>query len=608
MTRVRRAAFAAVAAALSLCASGCVSIPDSGDVGQASGVGVTDHSQQIVTVAQGPVAGANPQSLVYGFLNAMLAYPRDVDVEREFLTPEAAGSWDPDTGVTVYSESPNVQPHGTNHVTVTSQTSGSLDARGSWTSSRPAATSAGGSDSASIAPDSAQRVDLLLQKVGGEWRISNPPNGVLINVDYFIRYYQAFSLYFFDPSRSILTPDPVYLPVGDTAPTALVKDLLQGPTADLRGAVNTAVPAGLQLDVSVSVSQSGLAVVPLTSDLQNDTDRQLFAAQLAWTLRQIDTIDRIAISVDGRTLPIENSGSAFDVDGFAAYDPAGLAGERRLFALGSHGLVTVSSTSGVVGVDGPIGRIMGGTYAAVQTSGRLAAIVSHDRATVSVGPIGAGTAAESGGVETWLQNASNLLRPSWDVRGVLWLVDGEPGAQQILVMTDAGAPTLVKADWLADQQIDAFSVSRDGVRFAAIVRRPDGTRQLEIATIVRHAGARGRDHVVLAPLKIIRNTATALVRLKDLAWVSPTSLAVLAQEPAGLLQTYEVAIDGSDIEAAGGFLNASVVPTSIAAGPNTDAPIAIATEGGSIDVQTPDLEWKSITADNGRLWAPVYPG
>jgi hypothetical protein len=607
MTGARRAAAVVVGVALSLAASGCVSIPDSGGVGQASGVGVTDHSQQIVTVAEGPLPGADPESVVYGFFTAMLAYPSDLDVEQEFLTPDAAGSWDPDAGVTVYNASPNVQPSGA-RVTVTSETAGSLDARGSWTSSEPSAESTG-SEAATISPQSPERVDTLtLQKVGGEWRIAKLPDGVFISVDYFIRYYQAFSLYFFDPSRSILTPDPVYLPVGDTAPTALVKGLLQGPTAELDGAVNTAAPAGLQLDVSVSVSQSGLAVVPLSSDLLNDTDRQLFAAQLAWTLRQVEGITRIAISVDGQTVPIENSGAAFDADGFAAYDPAGLAGERRLFALGAHGLVTVSSASGVIGVPGPIGRIMGGSTVAVQTSGQLAAVVSGDRRSVSVGPIAAGTAAESGGVETWLQNASAILRPSWDVRGVLWLVDGPHDAQRVTVMTEAGVAAPVQADWLAGREIDAFGVSRDGVRFAAIVKYPDGVRRLVISTIVRKAGARGRDDVTLRRPEIIHNTSTTLVQLTDLAWVSPTSLAVLAREPNGPAQTYEVAIDGSDIEAAGGFLPRGVVPTAIAAGPNTDAPIALATDAGAIEVQTPDLEWNQISADGGKLRAPVYPG
>jgi hypothetical protein len=595
----------AAALALSLGLSGCVSIPDSSGVGRASGVGIADQSQQIVTVAQGPLPGADPESVVYGFLTAMLAYPRDVDVEREFLTPQAAGSWDPDAGVTVYRDSPRVVQHGDNRVTVTSSTSGSLDTRGSWTSSRSPSGAANGSTS--ISPQSAQRLDVLrLQRVGGEWRIAKLPDGTFVSDDYFIRYYESFSLYFFDPSRSILTPDPVFLPVGDTAPTALVKDLLHGPTAALRGAVNTAAPAGLQLDVSVSVSQSGLAVVPLSNDLLNDSDRQLFAAQLAWTLRQIDEVKRIEISVDGATLPIENSGAAFDADSFAAYDPAGLAGERRLFALGDSGLVTVSTTTGVVGVKGPIGRIADGSSAAVQTSGQSAAIVSGDRTSVSVGPIAAGTAAESGGVEMWLQNASQILRPSWDVRDALWLVAGPPDAQQILVMTQPGAATQVGADWLTGRQIDAFSVSRDGVRFAAIVRGPDDVRRLAIATIARQSGSNGR--VTLSALAGIHNSAATLVGLRDLAWVSPTSLAVLAREPNGPLQTYEVAIDGSSIDAAGGFLARGVVPTSIAAGPNTDAPIAVATERGAIAVQTPDLEWKTIGAGRGGLRAPAYPG
>jgi hypothetical protein len=502
-------------------------------------------------------------------------------------------------------------------------TSGSLDARGSWTSStaiRPSRDTG----LAKISPDSSPRtVGLKLAKVGGEWRITNPPDGAFINTDYFIRYYQDFSLYFFDPSRSILAPDPVYLLVGDTSATDLVEGLLQGPTRDLRTAVTTAVPAGTALQISVSLSRSGLAEVPLSNDVLNlnATERQLFAAQLAWTLRQVEGITRVAITVDGRTLPIENTGSPFDVQGFAAYDPAGLAGERRLFALGPDGLVTVSA-SGVIPVQGPIGGVVGGSSVAVQTSGQLAAIVSKDGRLVQVGPIAQGSAVESGGVATWLKSKVPLLRPSWDARHVLWLVDRraspssagaprpcavEPGsAQRISVMTDAKhGPYQVDAPWLAGRTIDSFNVSRDGVRFAAIVTEPDCERRLVVSTIVRGPGSPQSDHVTLLAPEIIHNEAAPLVRLRDLAWVSPTSLAVLGAERGSAIQTYEVAIDGSDIEAAGGFLPPGTVPTSIAAGPNADAPIAIATTEGNIDVQAPDLQWSGIT---GPLYAPAYPG
>jgi hypothetical protein len=258
---------------------------------------------------------------------------------------------------------------------------------------------------------------------------------------------------------------------------------------------------------------------------------------------------------------------------------------------------------------------------AVQTSGQLAAIVSQDGMQVQVGPIPLGGAVESGGVATWLESKVPLLRPSWDARHVLWLVErgeepsgeGErpcavaPGSEQrISVMTDAKhGPYRVSAPWLAGRTVDSFNVSRDGVRFAAIVTEPDCERRLVVSTIVRGPGGPQADGIQLRPPEVIHNEAAPLVRLRDLAWVSPTSLAVLGAEPGGAIQTYEVAIDGSDIEAAGGFPPEGAVPTSIAAGPNADAPIAIATTEGDIDVQAPDLGWSTIT---GPLYAPAYPG
>jgi hypothetical protein len=245
----------------------------------------------------------------------------------------------------------------------------------------------------------------------------------------------------------------------------------------------------------------------------------------------------------------------------------------------------------------------------VQTSGRLAAIVSADGTSVSVGPIASGTATESAGVSAWLHNRSSLLRPSWDARDVLWLVDRAKAGQQILVMTDQTRVYRVRADWLDGLKIDAFSVSRDGARFAAIVEGPDAVRRLEISTIVRGPGGPRLDPVQLRSPEVVHNTSTTFDRLVDLAWVSPTSLAVLGAEPGTALQTFEVAIDGSDIEAAGGFPPAGVTPVSIAAGPNTDAPIAIASRQGSVEIQGPDLRWSGVwDPSGGRLYSPVYPG
>jgi Lipoprotein LpqB beta-propeller domain/Sporulation and spore germination len=579
---MRKVRWAAVAVVASMTAAGCVSIPDSSGVGQASQVGVTDTAPQIINEAQGPVPGAHPESVVYGFYNAMLAYPPRPDVASEFLTPQAAGDWDPTTRVTVYDQ-PTLNVEGTS-VIVTTHTAGHLDARGTWFSN--------------ASGRSSKPLPVHLRLVAGEWRIANPPAGLSVNTDFFSRHYKAFSLYFFDPSRTNLAPDPVYLPVGDTTATALVQDLLLGPTERMRKALYTAAAANTKLDVSVSVSSSGLAVVPLSSEILDMTsdDRQLFAAQLAWTLRQVDGIDRIAIRVDGGDIEIENAGSTFSTASFAGYDPAGLSGERRLFAFNHDGRLVSVAASGPTPLVGPIGKVDGGVYGAVEPYGQVAAIVLEGAHSVDVGDL---PISPEGSVETWYSGASHLLRPSWDGRHVLWLVDQTDHGQRILA-AHRGRVKPVAAESFGGT-IVAFSVSRDGVRFAAIIEAEDGTRSLQIATIVRAPGSPPS----LGVPQPVTNAFVHFTDLVDVAWESPVSLAVLAHRAGESLRPYNVAIDGSEIQPAGGFLPVS--PTSIASGPTSDAPTAIGTKEGEIWVQRPDLQWTRAAAGT-HLTSPLYAG
>lgn len=88
----RRAGLLLAAALVPLCATACVSIPDSGPVGQADEVGVEDQTQRITNVVLGPFDGADPDEVVQGFYTAMLAYPQTSDKARLFLTPNAAST------------------------------------------------------------------------------------------------------------------------------------------------------------------------------------------------------------------------------------------------------------------------------------------------------------------------------------------------------------------------------------------------------------------------------------------------------------------------------------------------------------------------------------
>ncbi len=583
MGRLRRAVASTLAATTCLFVSGCVSIPHSSPISQGRAVGVQGEPQHVTNDPPGPQPGASALIIAQGFFAAMLAYPQTVTTAREYLTSRAAAHWDPGASVVVYDNLSAVEGEG--GVTVSADALGRVDKRGSWSS---------------VASQQSQlAIRLRLARVDGEWRIVNPPSGLYVDTDYFDSNYEHFSLYFYDPSRAVLAADPVYLVDDNTAATALVSDLVQGPTASLRGAVTTAVPRETKIDVAVSTSPSGLAEVPLSDDILklSPEDRQLFAAQLAWTLKQLAEIHSVSISVGGGNVEIPGFGSVFGVEEFPGYDPAGLTGERRLFALGAKGLVAVSpdGQSPVV-EDAPFARRA--RSAAIDTKGALAAFVSSDGKSVVVSSIPSGDDGEGG---AWVQGATALLRPSWDFRGVLWVVDRTATGSRVYVATAAGQRS-VRAPGLSGADIVSFGVSRDGVRFAAVVRDGKATR-LVISVIHRDPQLPAR--VGLGPARTVLLSGPRLDDMAQLAWVSPTAVVMLANAEGAERQPWEVEIDGADATDVGQFLQSR--PISLAAAASIDAPIAVGARGGRLYLQEPDLQWLQVGAGTA-LRMPVYAG
>ena len=101
---------------------------------------------------------------------------------------------------------------------------------------------------------------------------------MVIPQSHFQSRYREYSLYFLDPTGSVLVPEPVYLPWGVQAPTQLVSGLLAGPqlpgnppredegqgrTAQRPSVARTFLPAGTRVGVGVPVVD-GVAAVSYT--------------------------------------------------------------------------------------------------------------------------------------------------------------------------------------------------------------------------------------------------------------------------------------------------------------------------------------------------------
>ncbi|GAA2108433.1 hypothetical protein GCM10009841_28870 [Microlunatus panaciterrae] len=497
-----------------LCAallSGCISVPTSGTVKKVEGAGRTaDKGFEIE--GQPPRPGDQPKVIVDGFLQAMASYQAGYPVARQYLTKAAAESWRPEDGVAIYTGGPpTVQG---DSVVLQATLSASLGADKAYTQrSRPFSH------------------DFRVVKQGSEWRISNPPDGLILSQYKFNQFYRSYNLYFFDPQYRSLVPDPIFLPREVPIESALVQALLRGPTDWLKPSVVSVIPPKTSLSVqSVSVTD-GVAEVNLSDDIMPLTEdqRSLMAAQVIWTLRQVDdSFGRPAISgvrfrVNGTPYPITKDQLPGDgpvpIDALDRYGPVPGNTSLALYGVTDKHVVKVDESKDppqLIPVPGPLGqnrfRI---DDLAVSGDGKSIAVVTNNRTMLRSGPAGQDPVVR-------MQGASDVLRPQFSRYDELWAIGRTNGRQGLVVIKgDKSVPVDAKA--LAGSDIRAFKIAPDGVRIA-LIRQVGNRSELGLARITR------ADSLTVDGWRAIKLTGTGtagLSQLIDVSWVTPTTMMIL---------------------------------------------------------------------------------
>jgi hypothetical protein len=527
-----RRALPALLVLLALLVSGCVNLPVSGPVRAGPSVAGTDEAPYDYQPV-GPWPKETPIGIVTGFLVAMQATPQSTSVSRQFLTAESRANWSPDAGTVIYSGHPRYTAVGTGAVTVHLTDTARLGARGRWLGATPGK---GG-----------LAFHLQLVKKNDQWRISNPPDVLIIPQTHFEERFKQFDLYFFDSSAQVLVPEPVYLPTGDQAPTLLVKGLLQGPDQDLEGATRTFFPARTRLDdLSVPVSGKGVATVSLSEPMLSlaTDERQLALAQLGWTLAQVSGIDRMRITVNGSPLEVPGQGSEPSVDAWSEYDPSVSWASHELFGLRDGHLVAV--------LNGTQHRVPGGFPAGtppvraigVDLSAQRVAGVTEDGGSVIVARTSelAGPPGSAAARQPVYTGGTDLLKPAWDFYGQLWLLDRTSAGAVLTVLRD-GTPTQVRASGITGEDVTAFSLSRDGTRLVAVIAgRGRHDDRMVVARVMRDHSGRVTSIGTAHDLPV---TSGPVRHIRDLAWYSPTTVAVLVSAERRVGWLYLTRVDGS---------------------------------------------------------------
>jgi hypothetical protein len=523
MRRPARALTAPVAALLvSLAVAGCgVGLPDDGPVEEARTSGSGTRADAMAINPVGPQPGQSRSDVVKGFLAAMKATPIRDDVARQFLTEGSKSTWEPDETI-VYDTASLPRPSAQAGDLVDVKLTGAdrIDERGSW--------------QGALTQDD---LGFTVIEEDGGFRIDTPPDSLIVPQSWYAQRFRQVSLFFFDPTSQVLVPDPVFVPRAADLASTLVQRLIAGPAPELASYARNLLPAGADPAISVPVDADGLATVDLQGDvvMPSPADRGLLVAQLAWTLRQDPSVEMLRVRVDGE--PVTPAGQEeVSIEAGEAFAPFIADANERLYGL-SEGRMVAGPAQDMVSVSGPFGQTeLGLRSIASDLSASQAAGVSSDGSVMYVGPV-----REAGEAVPAMTGAADLLVPAWDFAGRLWMVDRRAEGA-VVSYRRQGQTEEIFIGGVTGEDVKSFLVSRDGSRFVAVVR---GTNEdLIVVSRLRQDGE-GRVVDALAARQVDVEGGRGL-KIRDIAWLSPTSIVVLHPiDPPSLFLVRSASVDGA---------------------------------------------------------------
>lgn len=499
---IRRAlrGIAVVAAAALL--SACAGLPTSGDVTVGLELGQVRDEPDFLPLASGPLAGAGPAEIVEGFMEAAITPEEGWQTARKFLTPEFAASWRPAEAVAIDADasartiSSSVQDDDEADeatdadVHVRTDLVASVDEYGTY----------------SDAPGPGNLSFQVVRGEDGEWRISEAPDGIVIDQRRFVVVFTGYALSYFDQTWERLVPDVRWFPRRPAPATTIVQALIGGaPSAWLEPAVQSAFPSDVRLALgAVPIGTDLVADVALNSAAQNldQTTLARMRTQLERSLADAGVrVNQVQFSVDGRAL----EAGVVEVE-----QPSAQSGSLVL-ADGAFGTIVGDEITPIPEVSEDILRITQPIAAIdVATDDSFAAVQLVDGRVYRVGD----------GQMDELPGGTGLVEPSIDPYGYTWTVpSGDP--RGLIAWGPGVTPFPIAKAWPEGSSITQLRVAADGARVAAVLN-VGGQRRVVIAAVLRDATgaptALGDEVEVLGTLN---GAATGL------AWLGTDRLGIL---------------------------------------------------------------------------------
>lgn len=487
---MRRSGALALSSVLLL--AGCASLPMEGPVSTADPQRSQDTGFEVIV--PGPQADETPREIVDGFLLASRFGTDPLDVARDFLTADAAESWDPSASVYIYSSAkdPTVTEGDDGKISVTVEPLAMLDEAGNYTA----------------LVDTTYTIDFsLVAGASGDWRIARLDDGVMISDLTFNQTYVAAPLQFVSSDEAALVPELRWFTQSDAA-TLVVEALLEGPSGWLASGVSTAFPRGTTIGPSGVRVDGSVVYVDLSAEAleMEPEDVPVMRAQLHQSLASLTDITVVDVTVMGE--PLENS------DPMREFRVAQSVSSPYMM----QGDVLVRWTNSDLEIvdDSEEFQLSQPTNPAVPYSESSAPIV------VVAGGNSLRTVATETVESVTLYEGENLVAPSYDSNDWVWTTPAISDGTLIAISGSVNT-RFVSAPWLDGRTVLAVRVSPGGDR-VAVVSRSDGVDSLSVAVVLRDLS--GAPMAVGDPFEVV----PMLTSINDITWVDQTTVGVLGAE------------------------------------------------------------------------------
>ncbi|WP_411732120.1 LpqB family beta-propeller domain-containing protein [Paeniglutamicibacter sp.] len=521
MTRKRPmpARMLAVLLGIVLVLTGCSEIPRNSPVQSIAldGSNAAENGDVQFT-APGPKPDMSAREIVEGFIQAGVAAQDDYKVARDYLNPKQSGIWKGSVRTLVYDDSPSVIPGAkANSYTIQLEVVSEIDAAGIMTE---------------MPPHTTRALDVSLEKVDGQWRISQLPDGIMLDTANFTHLFAAQTLYFYDVSFHYAVPDVRWFPTRTGVAAAVVEALLAGPADYLENAVVSAFPGGSGLVRSSVPIESQRATVDLSSATFLDStelSRQQMQQQLELTLGGLGSVRSVVMTDEQSEVKAGPKDPEFVVAEINPAVPDTQIGvvDHALYYLKGKSLRLVGGIGDIAGYHPrlPAMSPLGNRYAFLDGSLSTLVVVDED------------------GSSSVVATGKDLVRPSMDAHGWTWTVDNSSTTRVLAVPADTalnGKVRPITADWLADAKVSSLRVSRDGTR-ALIVSSKDGETSVAISGILRDADGAPRG---FAPPKPIYPEVPAT----HAVWNSDVSVIVSSTSTTEKVAAEEISLTGTRVK------------------------------------------------------------